>query len=522
MPRKLTLLTSALAFAVPAFCQLTTEQKVQDFRSLAALYAKRYGPANWKQEALGVNVFDIRPWIQRVQSTSDDLSYYEILHEYVASFEDGHSRYTGPSNFVANLGLFADIYDGKVLIDGINRTRYPSAQYPFQIGDEIVSMDGKLASDLLGEMMRLRKVGTERGSRRFAADMLVFRPQSSYPKAATMPDTSQVAIRRADGTVETYELTWLKQGVPMTGASPVPTPFFAARHAVHTGDPLRFLEELQTWRVDPSLLSQIDRTVTDEDGNETNKLFIMGWGTRAPYYTLPSGFVLRRGQAPTDTFTSGTYMAGGRRIGLLRIPNFGPANPTAALMELAGEIAFFQANTDGLVVDVSRNTGGGCIGINYLSYLIPRTFTTFRELYRPTQSLLNSFELSLRNARLQNQPAWVISTLEFYYNALADAAKSNRAMTGPLAAACVSPGYAIPIETAEPARAADGTLLAYTKPIIVLTDELSVSFGDMFPAMLQDNGRGKLVGMRTGGWGGSTSGRAATSQRASQAIRTRW
>jgi hypothetical protein len=100
----------------------------------------------------------------------------------------------------------------------------------------------------------------------------------------------------------------------------------------------------------------------------------------------------------------------------------------------------------------------------------------------------------------------VISTLEFYYNALVDAAKGNRAMTGPLAAACPSPGYPTAVEVAEPARGPDGTILAYTKPIIVLVDELSVSFGDMFPAMIQDNSRGKLVGMRTGGWGGSISG----------------
>ena len=54
---------------------------------------------------------------------------------------------------------------------------------------------------------------------------------------------------------------------------------------------------------------------------------------------------------------------------------------------------------------------------------------------------------------------------------------------------------------------ADGQVLAYEKPIIFLADEFSVSFGgDIFPAMMQDNKRGPIVGMRTAGWGGSISG----------------
>ena len=49
-------------------------------------------------------------------------------------------------------------------------------------------------------------------------------------------------------------------------------------------------------------------------------------------------------------------------------------------------------------------------------------------------------------------------------------------------------------------------MIAYEKPIIFLADDFSVSFGDIFPAMMQDNQRGPIVGMRTGGFGGSISG----------------
>jgi C-terminal processing protease CtpA/Prc len=45
---------------------------------------------------------------------------------------------------------------------------------------------------------------------------------------------------------------------------------------------------------------------------------------------------------------------------------------------------------------------------------------------------------------------------------------------------------------------------------MVLTDEFSASGGDAFPAIIQDNGRGPLFGMRTMGAGGSVVGFPAT------------
>ncbi|MCX6597522.1 MAG: S41 family peptidase [Acidobacteria bacterium] len=77
------------------------------------MYAKRYAPANWKSAALAVNIFDLKPWLDRVRSAPTDLDFYQICTEYVAQFQDGHSSFRTPSNLVADLGLFSDIYDGK-------------------------------------------------------------------------------------------------------------------------------------------------------------------------------------------------------------------------------------------------------------------------------------------------------------------------------------------------------------------------------------------------------------------------
>jgi hypothetical protein len=61
MKLAITLVTSSLAFG-----QLTPEQKQADFLQLAGLYAKYYGPYEWKREAVNFDLYDVAPWLDRV------------------------------------------------------------------------------------------------------------------------------------------------------------------------------------------------------------------------------------------------------------------------------------------------------------------------------------------------------------------------------------------------------------------------------------------------------------------------
>src|SRR5260370_40564864 len=137
------------ACAVSAFAQLTVDQRIADFQQLVGLYVKNYGPYEWKRDALKFDLFKTATWIDRIKAAKDDLDFYEVMVDYVANLNDAHDNYNLPSSFVASLGCSVDIYDGKVLVDSINRTRLPPAFFPFQIGDELISADGKSTEQLL-------------------------------------------------------------------------------------------------------------------------------------------------------------------------------------------------------------------------------------------------------------------------------------------------------------------------------------------------------------------------------------
>jgi len=494
----------ATLVAVPASAQLTVEQKIHDFENIAAVYAKRYAPYEWKKELFGFDLFDIGPWLDRVARSSDDLEFFEIALEYVASLNDTHSSFAMPSSFLADLGFTVDIYDGKVLIDSINRTRLPAFQYPFEIGDQLISVDGRSVDDLMDEFSRFLKRGSPLSARRTVADLLTFRPQSRIPRAIDLPDAAIVVIERFGGAQQAFFIPWVKTGVPLRWIGPVPSPPSSPSFALaeDAGLPSYFEPwlELTNFRL-PDNDPLLSGDTVSPAGNTVSRRYVLGLGQRTPVFAagLPAGFVQRLGRAASDFHFSGTYESDGVRIGYLRIPNFAPANTTTAVTELRNEIAYFQQNTDGLVVDVMRNTGGGCYMLTAASFLIPYPFFFFGEEIRVTISYINSIQSALEAAERAGAPPFILDMYKEILRQMEAAYRENRGRTGPI------PACSLQLFDNQPARDTQGNLLAYTKPLIVLIDDFSISAGDIFPTMLQDNQRGPLVGTRTNGAGGSVS-----------------
>lgn len=99
-----------------------------DLIQLASMFAKNYAPYEWKRDVIGFDLYRLTPWLQRIHQ-SDDLDFHEALIEYLSSLHDTHASIFFPSPFSAELGFTVDIYDGRVLIDSVDRLLLPQAQY---------------------------------------------------------------------------------------------------------------------------------------------------------------------------------------------------------------------------------------------------------------------------------------------------------------------------------------------------------------------------------------------------------
>ncbi len=486
------------------FGALTPEQKEQDFQTLSAIYAKRYAPANWKFQSLGVNVFDLRPWLAEVRASKDDLEFIEIMMRYVASFQDTHVSLAMPSNFVARLGMSVDLYDGKIVIELITRAQLPAANYPFVAGDELLSIDGRPALELAQEFSRLQGQGNPRAALRLGANRVTIRAQSQMPRAVDTPNESRVVVRRQNGDLESYTIPWVKSGLAIREIGSVPTPF-PFRSGVRINEPYvpsnsTDPDELPTWKrdlyernvsaVSPRDYELRDEPVVTEDGVRLEPRGLLNFGSRFPWFVLPPGFQQRLGNGATDFIFTGTFLWEGLRMGYVRVPNF-PTYTATQYAQLDNEMAFLNANTDGLIVDVARNTGGTiCSGADLASTLIPGGLTYLGLARRPSLALIIAYDNTIANARAQNAPSWVIDLYTFDRDMLRAAYADGRGLTGPVP--FCNWGFDYP-----------SSPRAYTKPLIVLVDDFSTSTGDYFPALMQDNKRGKIVGTRTNGAGGS-------------------
>src|SRR5262249_55550925 len=183
---------------------LTFEQRQADLNQVASFYAKNYAPYEWKRNVFGFDLLNLTPWLPRTLHP-DDLDFQEMLIEYVASLNDAHDSIAFPTTFFASLPLSIDIYDGKVLIDSLNRTLLPIAQYPFTVGDEIVSVDGHPVQELIQMFRKYAIAANPRSTDRTAASRIVSRSQQIMPHIIELGDTAAVVVRLATtGAENTY------------------------------------------------------------------------------------------------------------------------------------------------------------------------------------------------------------------------------------------------------------------------------------------------------------------------------
>jgi hypothetical protein len=486
------LLSLALVSQLPA--ALTTDQKVQDFEQLASLYAKYYGPIDWKQQTERFDGRDTSRWLERVRASRNDLEFIDICYDYVSSFNDGHVTLSIPSNFTASIPFTTDIYDGKVLIDSITRSQLPLARFPFEIGDEVVSIDGQTAEQWIQRLSKYEASGNTRTTRRSAADSLTFRSQRFYPFAHLVGDTATVVIKRnSTGQDETYTIPWTKAGTPLLEFGLTQPVRDMLEPSKVKGSETAVEGKVDDWK-------SMHRSMHEDllDGRiDTDRFGILNYGARAPIFRMPTTFVQRLGRVSTDFFFSGVYTAEGQRIGFIRIPSFSPASTTQQVNVFLAEMIFMQANTDGLIIDDMRNPGGNVCFVEDLTTLLTRD--RIRGLsyeFRPDRNLINSYDSNIVAARALGFPTWVTDNWDWTLGELRSAYARGSRSAG-IGLCQPDSESLLPIEV-------EGLgAVGYTKPVMVLTDEFSASSGDAFPAILQDNRRALIYGMRTMGLGGT-------------------
>ncbi len=458
MSKNIFLVIYFVLFYQPLFA-LSHDQKVSDFNQLVELLADEYGPLEYKEKKFGYNFSDLieenRELI--INSNSEEEFFYNIK-KFVDTFKDSHLKVFKDSSKRKVLGFDVDYINQKYLINEIDRSVLSVTKFPFEKGDEIISVNGNPVSRFVSTEIApyFESQYNERSKAMLSAFVLTIRSSNNLPVPL-------------DGEKITFTIETMKDGL-------------LKRVTLDWADPV----EKKNAQVQ----------------NHKNFLGNSDMCNPISNFTVPANAVKVDG-LPFSAF----YFETEKGIaGFLKIPDFFP-NEGGPLGEWVFKkwikyyekaIKTFQDKTDFLIIDQNFNCGGSISFVHKIvSMFASDSFMASTFSFRASYNQLETLTLHRDKYFTKGTPPWerftnVITNINYSFN-------TGIPMSG-LIPFWGFVEYDFLMEN-------DGDLIAvnkvnYNKPVYILINEMSGSGGDLFPAMMKDLGRATLIGQPTMGAGG--------------------
>lgn len=514
----------------------TKKEQIVALETIIAELTTHYGLSEYKAQALGVDYAGLKKKYRNLINSATTLEEYHGLHPKVkrpvlppeefrqlliglgAEFEDGHLNIRRNRQQGSTLGLETAAFGNKLIITGFNNDFLIARglSEALQVGDEIIAVNGRPVGEIAKENFLYAQRATYRSQMDFALETI-----------ANVPH----AVLREKKEGEPVELTVSRPAQPL-GKNPK---LIKAKLHWFTAD-----IDSMGFYVKPGTSA----TVKDGQGPET---YVFGHkGVTDSYFSeglknlnLPLGSVIDIGQLINAQITpksrssdaqgfnndSGlpvkavtrlrAYLVNfhGRRIGVIRIPNYSPNGEMPEVMNevqwLQHAIQYFENQADGLIFDQVGNNGG------YIKYGSEVTRLFAHEELKGTTINIKLNETLLRNfgdrGKEEGGPRlppsypmnpyennWAVEKLDdLQMEILREKYKNGEDWSGPIPYNGVAPG----IKAETPGAILGAGLPTFSKPLLIINDSRSASCGDFVPGILQANKRALVIGSTSMGLG---------------------
>jgi len=456
----------------------TKEQRISDAQTIIGLFERNYAPREWKKEFLNISFEDhSKSFVVAAAEDISDEEFYGFIGKYLTGFQDAHIGFYFPSSAAATLPFIVDdIEEHLVVVE----TKHDAPE-DIKVGSELVAIDGVPAETILEEILNYVGTGNPAASRRFAARQITLRRQYSLPE---LPDEATVTVTFrsfADGTAKDVTLEWERTGNEFAEYNDAGIDISAnvKSDTIEAKDDNPFYSKM---RIFPSL--------------EKRSFSLLG--NTEPFFPMGDDFMERK----DGPLYSGIFIVENKRIAYIRIPDF-YSNPYESIAQMEEDIRYYEDTTDALILDETANPGGDwCYATTLASFFYDETFKDLNDHWRANRDTLTHIEMMVEHPEWFDLTEDEIKQAEEIAADIRDAMKTGRLLSKPYPI-CAWDG------NLEPYKDDEGNKIIYTKPVLLLMNELSVSCGDLFPALMKDNGRATLFGATTMGGGGAVDGRRA-------------
>ena len=400
--------------------------------------------------------------------------------------------------------------EGRYFLVYINRKHLPRASFPFEVGDELISFNHQPTKDVVSRLMKELGPNTLETQHSMASWFLTLRSSNDFYE---IPQGSVVLeIKRKDSQkTQIYQTIW-SQRRKSIDYSPIER-LHGQSYNYNTETP--FISQFKS----PIMISKFFNLASEElaqnKDTNTNPHIL---GSHAPFLPPLSKDIIYTSKDTASkklrAFHNYIFEYKRRRVGYVRIPSYSYRNCNSSCLSSRAKsfqqiINKFEKETDMLVIDQLHNPGGmtyyryalaSMLSDNVLSTPLRRMSLT-PSMVAEAQSKLKELslirnqedieKLNENNKDVMGYPIDLnfIKHYKNFCNFILDQWEQGYFLTDPYFLWGVN--YIHPSPNGQ-----------YTKPILILVDEMSFSSGDFFPALLQDNKRATIFGRRTAGAGG--------------------
>ncbi len=455
--------------------------------TIESIFDTTYAPREWKRQ---YSQWDLKSELDKAreevrQTPAISLKRYQsLLKKFFNSTKDYHVGFSFIATERATLPLAIRGAQGRYFIAWVDRKKLSEESFPFKVGDEVIKFDGKDTKDVVAELKQDVGDSTPQTDESLAQSVLTNRRARLGVVVPKGPVS--IVIKKGDALVE-HQLVWeyteeVVRDLPTNKSNQEMT--LAEKFARKS-------------MASPLALSLAENAAADENP------FIIG-SRRGFLPDLGTRIWETDKENPFDAYIF--LNADKKLIGVVRIPSYGAGEKESEAFEKI--LKKFSEVTDGLVIDQLNNPGGSVFYLYSLaSMLTDKAIYAPRHLMSLTQGdILEAAKFLKDSEKITNDEEaqkhfggktvsgypvsmTFVTYVKEYSRFLISEWNEGRTLTRPYFLWGADKINAHP-------------RVNYTKPVLLLVNELDFSGGDFFPAILQDNKRVTVMGTRTAGAGG--------------------
>lgn len=471
---------------IPTSQEIKKNRMIQELEVIKHVLEMGYAPTEWKRNYAGWDLNEAMAKSKEAILRIDKITtrhFQQILRHFLGTTKDYHVSAFFLSTEAATLPFTVKSVNGRYFIDWIDEQKLSPSVYSINRGDELIQFDGRPIDEVVnGLKLAAGRFSNRQTDQALAELSLTFR---SGERGDLVPKGSVNILIQALTThkLHSYQLMW--SYVP-EAVKPLSTHM---RSLCLDSTPRKKLCQKKSFYNPIAQLYHHPLRTENRLGDYQS--FIPNLG-EVLYLFEGSSFYAYIYQNEDD-----------QNIGYIRIPHY---RLTGINLELFGDIIeFFQENTEALVIDQVDNPGGFVES----QYLLASMLTDYplvtpkHRIMINQQDVMDAYQmlevLELIHSDEEAESLFFVGGifktyqyvlfLKEYYRFIIDEWNTGRLLTDPI--------HIEGVDQINPHPS-----ICYSKPILMLINELDFSGGDFLPAIMQDNKRALLFGARTAGAGG--------------------